>query len=786
MGCGKMNANKSTSSNKSLVNLLEGDALRSAYKRRRDTNDYIKVDFDDEKKYTPDGWVEHKRIRTHVWLKRPKTAETILEDRVWCLLYRMGYPLISSPKFKIEYNNVEGGTGFKRIDVLAIDDETVVVIECRARESRGRRSQQKDIETLESFQKRLSQSIRSHLGRGRNPKIIWLFATSNIIWTEKEVERAEAANIRIITENELQYFEAFVSHIGTAGRYQFLAEFLEGQEIPNLQNVRIPAVRGRFGAHSYYSFVVTARHLLKIAFVNHQALNHPDGRPAYQRMINKKRIADIGAFIKSGGYFPTNILLNFTEPCRFDLLSNKDNADQNIRFGWLYLPSSYKSAWIIDGQHRLYGFSNIPDRFLDTNLFVLAFERMDIKTEADLFITINHEQRSVSKSLLVTLQADLKLGSGDPKEAISALASALVRNLNNDNTSAFFRRFEIPGVAPAASQNLTVAEAVKGLVRSNLLGRVLPRKSKVSGFFCGQTDDETLARSRKIVNGYFRAIMDANPDRWEKGRPCYVCVNPGIRAHFQLIQESLLYLSSKENVFDPTIESPEKIVGHIVTFIEPVRNFIATATDKQIESKFARKFGEGGVAEYFFNLCEIIQRKHKDFGSVEFKKYKEREADARVQQADTDVGDLQHAISSVVIESLKKIHGIHELPSGEKAYWDVGIENAEIKQAAYRKQQMTATAKRSPKEAYLDLIDFDKIIRQPANWQHLEALFSIQMPDEKGGKKYYLAWLERLNEIRRYAAHKNPYRQYSEEDLDFIGWIKGQLFDRFTRAGFEV
>jgi hypothetical protein len=60
------------------------------------------------------------------------------------------------------------------------------------------------------------------------------------------------------------------------------------------------------------------------------------------------------------------------------------------------------------------------------------------------------------------------------------------------------------------------------------------------------------------------------------------------------------------------------------------------------------------------------------------------------------------------------------------------------------------------------------------------------MPDEKGGKKYYLGWLERLNEIRRHAAHKNPYRQYSEDDLEFVIWLKGQLYDRFTAAGFSI
>lgn len=775
---------KGHGANEALQPLLEGAQLRSIFRRRKDPFEYQKTSKQEEKQYLSEGWVLHKSGQASSWVKKRKYADALLEDRIWCLLYKMGYSVMSGSKFRIAYRNSDGATGAKRIDVLAKDDETVVVVECRARETRGRKSLQRELDEIDNLKKRLSQAIRAQFGKGFNPKIIWILATSNIIWAEKDLERAEQLNVRAITENELQYFEAFVSHIGTAGRYQFLAEFLEGQEIPHLENVKIPAVRGRFGAHTYYNFVVTARHLLKIAFVNHQALNHPDGRPAYQRMINKKRINDIGVFIQKGGYFPTNVLINFTEKCRFDLLANKDNADQNLKFGSLYLPSKYKSAWVIDGQHRLYGFSNIPDRYLDTPLFVLAFERMDTKTEADLFITINHEQKSVPKSLLVTLQADLKLGSGDPKEAISALASALVRAINSDSTSPFFRRFEIPGVLAADTQNLTIAEAVKGIVRSGLFGRVLPKKSKVAGYFSGQTDDETLARARKITNGYFRAVMDANPSRWERGRVAHVCVNPGIRAHFLLIQEALNYLTQAKEV-DPTLESAESIISALTKFVRPVTEFLRDATDKQVETKFARKFGEGGVTEYYYNLCEIVHKKHREFGGDEFKKYKEREADARVQQADDDVGDLQKAISHVVIETLKKVHGTRELPSGEKAYWDLGIESADIKQNAYKKQQSTEPSKRAPKEAYLDLIEFEKIIKQPNNWPAFEPIFNIPLPGEKG-KKYNLSWLNRLNEIRRISAHKSVYRQYTDDDLDFVTSIKAQLFDRFTEAGFSL
>ncbi len=765
--------------------LVEGiDALRAAYRRRRDEYDYLKIPASDQKKYQEADWLLHKELQSHSWVKKIKSADQILQDRIWRLLYRMGYPVLNGPHFRITYKKSDGVSGSKIVDVFAKDDETVVMVECRARDARGRKTLQKDLIETASLQKAFSRSIRSHFGRQFNPRIIWIYATHNIIWSEADVECAEASNVRVITENEIQYFEAFIAHIGAAGRYQFLAEFLEGTRIPNLENIRVPAVRGRLGRDTYYSFVVSARHLLKIAFVNHQALNHPDGRPAYQRMINKKRINDIGVFIKNGGYFPTNILVNFVDQCRFDLLPNKDNADRDIKFGWLYLPSKYKSAWIIDGQHRLYGFSSVPDDFLNSNLFVLAFERMDTKTEADLFITINHEQRSVPKSLLVTLQADLKVGSSDPKEAISAIASALVRSINNDNTSPFFRRFEIPGVPPAESQNLTVAEAVKGLVRSTLLGRALPKKSRVPGFLSGETDDGTINRARTLLNGYFRKLMDANPDRWEKGRSAYICVNPGIRAHFQLIQEILSYLT-KNDIVDAMVDAPDKMLPAVIEFIGPILDFVARGSDKQVEAKFSRKFGEGGVAEYFYNLCDVLQGKHKEFGSQEFKKYKERQADARVHQADEDINDLQNAISEVVIETLKKLHGVHELPSGEKAYWDLGIENLDIKQNAYKKQQMMPPEKRSPKEAYLDLIDFEKIIKQQNNWPTFEPIFNIQLPGEKG-KKYYLAWLERLNEIRRISAHKSPYRSYSEEELEFVSWIKRALFDNFAKAGFDL
>ncbi len=755
--------------------------LKAEYRKRRSANVFMTgVHPADEKKYQDDGW-EVDRRGHRLRLKRIKTQCKDLEDRAWCLFYRMGYPEIGGVGFEIKYHRADGSDDVKQIDVFAKDDETVIVGECKSRDSRSRRSLQKDLSETEKLQGPIAKAIRAHYSGDFKPKIIWLYFTHNIIWSEPDMERAAAINVRVVTENEFNYFDAFIKHMGPAGRFQFLAEFLQGQTIPGLSNIRVPATRGKLGKHTFYSFVTTPRSLLKISFVNHLALNHPDGRPAYQRMIHPGRIKAIGAFIKDGGYFPTNLLVNFTESCRFDQISNKENSDPNIKFGWLYLPNKYKSAWMIDGQHRLYGFSHLDKQQIDSSIFVVAFEKMAIKTEADLFITINHKQKSVPKSVLIALQSDLKWGSADPRERVVALASALVKSLNSDPTSPLFQRFALQGVAAKDNQNITIPEVVNGLVRANLLGRA--GKIYSQGYLTGLTDDETIKRARVVLNGYFGLVREANTQRWEAGKASYIAVNPGVRAHLFLIGEIIRHAQSKEN-FDPQAAREQQIIETLKKVASPFFFYLQNADDKTIADKFSRKFGEGGVKEYFFNLCEIIHSKMPDFGSDEFKKHIERKADQRVAEANESIFDLEKTIRDYVIYQLKKKYGAKEMKSGEKAYWDEGIENANIKEDAYKKQLQAPMDKRLPREAYLDLLDLMKIVRQKKDWPDFEPVFSIPKEGEKG-KTYYLDWMEKLNELRKVAAHPSSIRSYEEEDYQFLDWLKTEFYGRIEKTDFQ-
>ena len=755
--------------------LVEKSALRAAFGKRKEDFAFQVIDSSLLPAYEREGWIVHKEGVRRTRIKKRKDMQHLLEDQVWSLFYRLGYLELNGENFHIQLTASDGKSTKKAISIFAKDDETVIVAICKSRETRGKKSLQKDLAETDSLQKAIAGSIKKHYGASYRPKIIWMYVTNNIIWSEQDVEQANMAKIRIVTENELQYFDAFARHMGPAGRFQFLAEFLEGQDIPELVGVKVPATRGTLGNHVFYSFVTTPRHLLKIAFVNHQALNHPAGRPTYQRMISPTRIKAIGDFIRKGGYFPTNLLVNFTEKCRFDLLSNKDNSHIAIKFGWLYLPHKYKSAWVIDGQHRLYGYSHLDERFLDQSIAVIAFEKMETTLEAELFVTINQEQKSVQKSVIVSLQSDLKWGSNEPKERASALASRLAKTLASDPTSPFFQLFSIQGITAKENQSLTIPELVNGVNRSNLLGKAM-QKNWIPGPLSSSTDEKTIESARRFFNAYFSLIRDANPVRWEAAKQGYIATNPGIRAHMLLVSELFKHVEQKKGV-DLSLADSDTLVKSIEKYLAPIISFLSSASSGDIYDRFARKFGEGGVREYADNLNELIHVKYGDFGSPEFLERLERKSGDRVRAANQDVIDLSQSMTDHVIAILKRHYGTQETSSGDKAYWEMGIESPKIKESAYSKQLQDKDANKGAKENYLQILDLKSIVRQRTNWPLFEKVFSIPLEGERG-KIYYLDWMDQFNELRRIPAHPSSTRGYSTADLDFLKYIKSEFYSR--------
>jgi hypothetical protein len=224
-----------------------------------------------------------------------------------------------------------------------------------------------------------------------------------------------------------------------------------------------------------------------------------------------------------------------------------------------------------------------------------------------------------------------------------------------------------------------------------------------------------------------------------------------------------------------------KVVEEITAIARPIFDFVTTGSDEDVKERFSRRFGEGGVKDYLFELTRLIAGTYPDFGSEEFKRRLEQASSDLITEANKDIMQISEVMTDVVIRTLKAVHGTHVLDSGDAAYWELGIAKATIKDKAHKRQQDDPLERRKRKEAYLDLIDLKEIVEQPNNWPHFQSTFSLASADEgKGGK--HTKWMARFNDIRKIAAHKNSLRTYTDDDLQFLDWVRAEALPRLQAA----
>ncbi|MFT3671564.1 DGQHR domain-containing protein [Aestuariivirga sp.] len=723
-----------------------------------------------------EGWQLDRKMQHRSRVKREKSLDEDLENRMWCLLADFGFPELNQGRqFKIWFRRNNKIEGSKQVDIFAKDDETVIVAECKASAEIRKKSLQKDIEEFANLKGKMSELIKQHYGSEFKPKIIWAIISDKIIWSKEDKNRAAGENIAVITERELRYFAELAKHLGPAGRYQFLAHFLQDQKVPGLEDRRVPALRGKLGKNTFYTFVTTPERLLKIAFVNHRTLNDPKGMPTYQRLITKGRIKQIQNFLQGGGYFPTNIIVNFVAKPKFEIRLKEEEAD--VHYGTLYLPEKYKSAWVIDGQHRLYGYSRLHELQRSQNIVVLAFQQMSKEDEANLFVTINHEQKTVPRTLLDDLQGELKWGSDDPRERITAMCSRLVNVLNAEAGGPFHLRVVQTGLRSTRETCLTLPALLEALKKSELLGRV-GKKTKLyeSGPFTGKDDYSTLDRARHGLEDIFSILKEANPEIWRAGADGAVWTNTGFAAILMIIAEAIRNYE-KTSGLDCNELSPEEIAEQVQDIMAPVTHRLKSGTAGQIVKLFKEgvPYGSTGPRELYLKLVGVIREQHRKFGPVDFDQWRNEQNLERKKQATEKVQELNAAICATIFSIFRREYG-------DEHYFSKGVTSKDMRTAAYSKQQDDDIGQQGPLEEYLNLIDYKKIVEKSEHWPLFQDVFSIKLDEDKAGQAKYLHWMDKLNDIRKKTVHQAAGRVVTDAEADFVDWIHQVFLERLANS----
>ena len=457
-----------------IEGLVSGSELESIYRGRKPAFIFESVPMGKEEEYLDDGWGIYRRNKKSIRLSKPKPIDEAFEDEVWCLFSKIGFNEMNRDRqFRIKVLKDSKSPG-KQIDVFAKDDETVLIIECKTAEKPIKKDFQKDMAEIVAIREDIRKVIYKQYGR--KIKLGWIFATKNIIWSGPDLERAENYSISVMREQDITYYSELTKHIGISAKYQLLAEIFKHKNIPSLK-LTVPAIKGRMGDVHFYAFNIEPSKLLKIAYVCHRLKGNDEKTLiTYQRMLDKRRLKDIRKYIEDGGLFPNSLVLNLDSGkggLRFDHLTEKDDEEEGTKavLGLLHLPAKYKSAFIIDGQHRLYGFTDTE--YADkATIPVITFENLDEITQADLFVDINSKQKRVRRNLLEDLVADTKWGSDKANERLQALTSKIFSELGKELGSPIYGRISASEMKQDYGSPLTIATLTAALKKTQLLGNV--------------------------------------------------------------------------------------------------------------------------------------------------------------------------------------------------------------------------------------------------------------------------------------------------------------------------
>lgn len=759
--------------------------LGRLYKAKKSDFQTISVDHSLVDGYLADGWEIHgKPLRTKTKLKKTKSHSKKFEDDVWCQMYELGYRNLNiDENLYLYYNNDDK----KQIDVIAINEETALIIECKSSEKLKKAPSYKDefellSQRINGFKKTLQQIY------GRDIKVKYIFATRNLrIESDSEdIKRLDATNSFLYNNNTFNYLNSLIKNYKGVAFYQFLGLIFKN-ELINKEKIEIPAVKGEMGTKTYYMFSIEPELLLKMGFILHRTKVNESEFPTYQRLLVPKRLPSITKFIDEGGYFPNSIIINFSNKKHKTYFESSNKlSSSNSCFGTLKIPNSYGIAYIIDGQHRVYGYAN--SKYKTTNTIpVVAFDNLDTSEQLKIFMDINENQKAVSPSLRLDLEEDLYWDSDRADSRIKALRSSIIKELSNNQNSPLFEKISV-----GEDKSILAFKPFSNALSSCDL---LP-KAKGNQF----TDDAHLYSLYNVSNHDHAIEMVRCKKRiFELLTKCYDFVeqnysdlfydeksfifsNRGTYAYICLIDSINKFLTDKKEL---TKEENEKTrFEKIKPYLESLFIFIRDEISGDEKNAQLSLLGSGADTKWLRFFQSIVHKKHKDYLPTELIDWNERQ-DEQLQNKGRSLGiDIEKKMKSIVLNKMEVIYGDN---------WELEINSIKrecLNRAEQEKEKYYKDGLGTKEVHWTEMFninDYKTIIEKywnkkpeicPNGFTTFESDFSIDIGDGKGSKAKALKWISFFNSYRNLWAHEGTKeKRLNKDEVDFIEKIYNHFYN---------
>lgn len=706
-----------------------------------------------------EGWETYgKPLQSKTVLRKLKSHDQQFEDDVWCQMHKLGYRTLNVGRDLALPFGTEP-TDKKQIDVLAIDDETILIIECKSSAERNRAPSFKT--EMEALRLRLDghkKALEQVFGKGR--KVKFIFATRNLMLgpDSDDIKRLKEAGGYFYNDNTFDYVESLIRHYKDAARYQFLGMILKGQSI-NKERIEVPAIEGKMGSKKYYMFSIEPSLLLKIGFVLHRTRANEAEMPTYQRLLVPNRLKGITKFIDQGGYFPNSAIINFNEQdAKLDFQPHSRETASISRTGILKIPNSYAIAYIIDGQHRIYGYAN--SQYRDNNTIpVVAFADLSPSEQLELFMDINQNQKAVSPTLRITLEEDLYWNSNRLDTRLKALRSSIIRQLGGDQTGPLFGKVSL-GEDKALLQAQPFIDA---LLKSSLLPKASGNQFDSSTAQFGLYDTANVGHETEMVAARKRALEFINrcyvlaEDVLPKEQlDTYILTNRGTFAFVSLIGSLHAYEAEKGNL-SPTTPSQirfECIEKYLLVFFKELQDLAP-----ETHEKLADSYGQKAQNIWLRVFQSLVNLKFEDYNPIELQDWKERQ-NKELQDSGRAMGtQIEKHIKARVIGQLQHLFSDNwdlEIGSIKRECQKLADEEIEKRYKQGLGRQEIAWTDMFGLSQYKTIIEkyWTKSVQNSTEFETFEKHFGIDIGRGFNSKDEKLAWLSIFTSLRNNWAHE--------------------------------
>ena len=724
-------------------------------------------------------------------MSKEKAHDKKFEDKLWCMMYELGFKILNTEdNLKLKYG--PNDEDFQQIDVLAVDDEVALIIECKSSKDYTRVNYKNYLESLPIKIAGFRKCIKELYGERR---VKYLFATEKQIIGEADKLRLESLKAYHIDDNATSYISDIIKNYKKASKFQFFGIIFKGETI-NLDPIDVPALSGMMGGKRYYMFSIEPGHLLKIGFILHRTRTNEREDPTYQRLLVPSRLRGIEKFIENDGFFPNSIIVNFntsiTKKKLEFLQSSSKNLDSKSRHGVLKIPNSYSIAYVIDGQHRLYGYAN-TDEIFDATIPVVAFENLTSDEQLGMFMDINENQKKIAPRLKLTLQEDINWNSTNTLSKMKALRSGVINRLA-DMIGPFRDYLSIGEESKELSPNyidnaLKKAPGLLPKVKSSKLINDVGVLYDVQN----QKPQDEMEKGRvylsDLINKSFIYISDNYKDLFEN-KKYFIRSNRGLFAYIYVLGSLNKFLTEKNRVdINTNVDDRLKFMKpYLDCLLGKLSEMSLNNDDPNGYLKIQGQAAEKTWSMYFES---IIKEAYPDFYTDELKTFEETQDEKIQNEARIYLDKIEAWIKNTTLGHLKELFG---------DAWNLEIINIEIDASARAKKEEGRIYKDEKKKVSIDWEDMlfisdyidistrfwnkvpgEGIEYDEDNFKRLFQKISINTEKEieRAGNKVYelgnmsskdgVKWMRQVNNYRNTVAHIGT-KSYglNREELDFL------------------